>query len=654
VTGHPPPRGLRLLAVLAAAFGMAQACYSAWDQGWAVDERVHLEWSRRLLAEREDERESLARFESKTPIVLPNVVAMRAAQSRGVATEARQRFAARVPTLVCLAALLAATFGLARSLFGETAGCLAVLAAALDPNLAANGSIVTVDVAYALGVVLTVWAALAFRSSPSAKTGALLGLALGLVFTAKFTAVLLLPALALLPLIAPRTPGGDSRRWRVVAGTLVAAAMAAFVLCAAYLFIHVGTPLRELPLASRPFTAAARLVGGWRLPLPGSFLTGIDHSIARDNVVWRVYVFGVFYDHPVWYYFPVQWVLKTPLLLLGAEVLGFALLLGGGLLARSGGARLVALVLVVHLAFFSFLFRTQIGYRFVLMCVPLGYVLAAGALSVAGATRVRRLALIAVVAVTLLENVQYWGNPLAFTNGAVWPKRSVWRLLADSSVDYGQDRERIAGWLGSTASALNPVHIVPGHNTINLNAFVGLPDPERYRWLRERVPPDGHIGFTHLFWIVEADTYNRYMDEQRRLSPTATAAALCGTTPDLVHYPVGSHILVLLDEPPDTIRQFVACASVRKTTDLALHSEMGAPVRLGAYRDAPGGPECATDEIREGQTAWFRLEPGLHALCLDEVPNARAWLPYQFRGGWSTIGNGVGFALHERPPRPAQ
>jgi 4-amino-4-deoxy-L-arabinose transferase-like glycosyltransferase len=623
VTVPSPPRGLRILVGLAVLFALAQAGYSAWDQGWAVDERVHLEWSRRLLTTGEDERESLARFESKTPIVIPNVMAMNAAQG-AAATLERQRFAARLPTVLGLAALLVATFHLARALFGPTAGLLATLATALDPNLAASGSIVTVDVVYALGVVLTAHAALAFLPAPSLGKGVLLGLALGLVFTAKFSAVLLLPAFALLPLVGPRPPKGRPSRRALLGGALAAAAVAAAVLCAAYLFVKVAVPMGGLPLGSRPFTLLARLAPGLRLPLPASFLTGIDHSIVRDGGVWPVYVLGVFHPHPVWYYFPFHWVLKTPLGLLLFEILGFAGLLRLGILRRSGGARFVAAIFVVHLAFFSFL------------------------ADLLAARRWRRAGL-AAVALAFFENAIYWGNPFAFTNAAVWPKRSAWRLMADSSLDYGQDRERIPRWLAGTDSALNPVHIVPGHDTINVNAFVGLPDPERYRWLREHVPPAGHIGYTHLFWNIDDDTYNRYMDAERRLAPTAAGSALCGDGEDLVHYPVGSSIPLELVEGPYTVRHFVACAAVRKTTDFALHSEGGGFVRLGPYRDTPAGPACAPGEIQEGQSAWYRLEPGLHALCLDEVPNARPFLPYRFRGHWGARGNGVRFALRERP-----
>ena len=236
------------------------------------------------------------------------------------------------------------------------------------------------------------------------------------------------------------------------------------------------------------------MMPGLRLPLPRAFLTGIDRTMIRERQSWRVYVLGTFHPNGVWYYFPVLWTLKTPLLVLLAEIVGFVQVLRGGILLRNGAARFLAMSLLLNLICFSLFFHTQIEYRFVLMCVPLGYTLAAAGLTSLAISHSARIAGAAVVAVALCENLLYWGNPLAFTNAAVWPKRSVWRLMAGSDVDYGQDRERIGRWLVKARAAqtkLNPAHILPGHNTVNLNAFVGLGDPERYRWLRENLPPSG-------------------------------------------------------------------------------------------------------------------------------------------------------------------
>jgi len=641
------PRDWRLLTLLVSIFTVANALYSAWDQGWAFDERVHIAWSQRLLMQGVDERDSVARFESKTPVVVANVLLMNAARAGGIADESVVRFAGRVPTVLWLAALLLATFHLARTFFGETAGHLAAIATALDANMAANGSLITVDVVYALAVVLTASAALAFVRNPSLRTGFWLGLGLGLAFTAKFSAVLVLPTLALLPFVessaglhAPETIR------RAAAGAALAVVTAAAFVCAAYLFTGVGARLDTLSFLSRPFSALAHMMPGLRLPLPRAFLTGIDRTMIRERQSWSVYVLGTVHPNGVWYYFPVLWTLKTPLLVLLAEVVGFVQLLRGGILLRSGAARFLAMILLLNLIFFAFFFHTQIGYRFVLMCVPLGYALAAAGLTSLPISHSARIAGAAVVAVALCENLLYWGNPLAFTNAAVWPKRSVWRLMAGSDVDYGQDRERIRRWLvkaGFANTALNPAHILPGHNTVNLNAFVGLRESERYRWLRENLPPSGHIGYTHLWWILDDSTYDRFMNEDRRLTSGTDVSALCAD--DLQPYPAGARIPLSLDEPPRQIRAFVACVSVRKQTDLALKVETGI-IRFGPYQP---GPTCVSTAITADQESWYRLEPGLHAFCVEEVPNQRERLPYRFEGFWRIRAHAARFALHERP-----
>src|SRR5262245_12788251 len=144
----PSPHGLRRLTWAVAVVALASATYAAWAQGWTYDEPVHLLWSRRLLETGLAERDSQERFNSKTPVTIPNVLAEKAARGLGLPDDV-VRFAARLPTLAWLAVLLLATGLVGRRLFGEEAGCLAVLAVALDPNVLAHGSLATVDVAYA-------------------------------------------------------------------------------------------------------------------------------------------------------------------------------------------------------------------------------------------------------------------------------------------------------------------------------------------------------------------------------------------------------------------------------------------------------------------------------------------------------------------------
>ena len=105
-------------------------------------------------------------------------------------------------------------------------------------------------------------------------------------------------------------------------------------------------------------------------------------------------------------------------------------------------------------------------------------------------------------------------------------------------LDWGQNRERLAGWLAErewNAARVDPVHLLPGRNVIDLNAFAGVFEFEQYRWVREHLEPGGHLGHTYLWYLVDDDTFNRFLYDSRRLFPDPFASTVC---PDSLAYSV--------------------------------------------------------------------------------------------------------------------
>ncbi len=630
-------RWLAPLTLMAAAFALVAAGWSAYENDWTADEPAHLAWSRRLLEHGLTERRSVLHYNSKTPVTVSNELSRRFAKRvLGVRDPRLVRFAARVPGLFWLALVLALTFLLARRCAGPVAGHLATLAVALDPNLIANSSIATVDSAYAAATLLTVAAALGFAQSPSLRWGAALGLALGLAFSVKFTAFLLLPGVVLLPLAVR---GGASRLWsargRVFAAGLLVAVVATAVIDAAYFFKQVGVPLGDGAWRSRAFTTLAGAFPSLALPLPVDFLTGLDICLNSERTkAFNVVIFG--HQHPsgVVYYFAVLWILKTPVMLLLALLYGLARTLFDGMLRSNTALRYVALHLVLGLAYFSFVFRMQIGYRFVLMCVPLVAILAAA--SLAGQVRHRLFAagLAVVVLTALAENVAYLGNSLAFTSAAVLPKREAFRLLADSNIDYSQNREKMEAWYQGQQSPtrhLDPVHILPGENIVRLNLASGVDGFLRYEWVRANLSPRSHFRHTYLFFDVGDQAFEQFLSEARRYGPSPIAEKLC---------PSGDPRAIPID--PASPASFspglawpvvdLVCAWAADTTDLVLRSESGEVVWGRAE-----WPRRQWNALRESQEIWYRLDPGAHAFVAAGVK--------RFRGRWVVRGGPVTLAV---------
>jgi hypothetical protein len=299
-----------------------------------------------------------------------------------------------------------------------------------------------------------------------------------------------------------------------------------------------------------------------------------------------------------------------------------------------------------------------VGYRFVLACLPLLYILAGAGIAPLLQRRKAALALAMAGAVALSENAVFVGNPLSFTNAAVWPKRRAFRLAADSNLDWGQNRDKIEGWLEAAKAApsrLEPPHFVPGYNAFGVNTLAGVWDFERHRFLREHAEPAGHYGHTYLWFDVDDELFNRFMDEERRLTAAAGAAETCA---DVAYDAVaaGSQAPFSSPDSSGSGRSWLVCVSLRKLADLGLRSEQG-QVRIG--RGVNGGP-CAGEVVGAGQAVWYRLEPGVHTFCAAEVPSRRPWIPHGFDARWIVRGHGVAIGRREveplrgpTPPPPA-
>lgn len=616
-----PAPFLRRLARLACALAVAHALLGAARAGWTYDEAFHLRWSERLAFEGEDTRDDHARYNSKTPVSIPNAVAQRAARAAGLAAEA-QRFAARLPTVALLAALLWAVGALARRLAGDLAASLARLFAAFDPNLIAHGSLATVDVAYALAVAACALAFLRAAERPGLREAALLGASLGAALATKFTALLLLPFVLALPGFVAR-PGPGARGWlRFFA---LAALVALLVIDASYLFTGLARPLGGHEWRGPLFTSIATTVPGLRVPVPEAFLTGLDASLVDEGAGWIVILLGREWPGGVWFYFLVLALLKTPLATIVGQGLGLARLLRGPG-ARAGAVRAVLLLLALHAVYFSLLFRAQIGYRFALACVPLVAALAAAGLAPGLHGRRARPALLLLFGLGTAELLPFAGNPLAFTNSLVLPKRDAFRYLADSNLDWGQGRERLPALLAAESLAtvpVNPVHPLPGPNVVGVNELAGVFGGERFRLLREQASPLRHFEHTALLFEVPEPLFDRYMDESRAVVAAATEAAACKSA-EFARVTHRDYLHLVRRENPPPGRTWLLCVRSGRGNDIAVRAETG-NLLYGRYLPGRG---CVGDFVRQGQEAVWRVGPGITALCLEEQSNRRAYIEY--------------------------
>jgi len=612
------------------------ALVSAWVQGETYDEPAHIAYARRLVETGETERLSVLHYNSKTPGSVPNAIARQAAkQWLGVRGPDRLLFFARLPTVLTLALLLAAVFVIGRRFLGEAAACLATTACALDPNLIANSSVATVDTLYALATLLTLGAVLWAAPRPSVGRVAAVGATLGLAFAVKFSAFLLVPAVLVFPVLIPQMRA-RLRTWKVAAGALAAGLALLAVIGAAYRFRNFGVEVNDIGWRSPQMLRIHALMPHLRLPLPADFVTGFDLLAVAVDKDYPVVVLGRSHPRGVWYYFLVVWLLKEPVLLLAAQIYGLGRTVATRRLWTDPTLAYLGLNLALSVAYFSLFFATQVGLRFVLMCLPMVALIAGAGLAPLAATARGRLGVVVVALAALAENVPYLGNHLAFTNAAVWPKREAFRLVTNSNIDWGQNDDKIVGWLreqGLGPASFNPYHALPGENVFDLNVLAGVGRFRQHLWLREHASPRAHLGHTYLWLTIDPATYERMMEESRHFRPSAVDARLCeGASPA---GPLVDGAAVSL---PDLARTqgLILCVTTPSRLDVGLIAEEGTVV-LGPGRE----PLREQSQLGPGQQSWYRFDPGTSALA--------AFSSSGLRGRWAVRGGVAALATRSVP-----
>ncbi len=398
-------------------------------------------------------------------------------------------------SVIALSLLLAvAVWAWTRTAWGPVAGMTALAFLVVEPNLLAHGRLATTDAPAALGILAAVGLATLAVWRPRPATVAAAGLAAGAALASKHTAVLIAPVWLGLAVVAAagRLRSRTGRPWLPVVVVVVAGAVALAALAAAYGFDHVGSRLREMPLASTGLQRlAASPAGAVPLPLPAAWVAGLDAQRADlEYVEWPNYLLGRWSAEGWWYYYPLALVLKTPLGLLAALALAAAaaarLRVRHGpprRVDRPGLARLTAwatgLSLAVLLGTATFSTPVQTGVRWVLPAVPFIAVALGGLAARAG--RRTRVALAGCWLVAAVEVASVHPHYLAFFNRAGGGPDNGWRLLASSNVDWGQDLEYLRREL--EARGIDAVRLV----------YFGHADPAVYG-IRYTVPLPGASG----------------------------------------------------------------------------------------------------------------------------------------------------------------
>ena len=398
-------------------------------------------------------------------------------------------FLGRLPILWLTLLLGTAVYAAAQRLWGGRAGLLALTVLLFDPNILAHGRLITTDLggtATAFVATMCLWwqwrkPTNIAGTRPWWKGAIWLALPLGLAFASKLLTLLFVFIWSLMALLlpTPRRMGNLLQLW--LAG-----------------FFSIAVVWLIFGLEWGPFLFLDERLA-WLNPYTGpmpTFWSGIERILLLSGGGRATFLLGQFSDNGFWLYFPIAWLVKTPLpLLVGWPVAAVYFL-------RDGQTRGRALFLLLPpLLYFAFSLTSalNIGYRHLLPMLPFAAVLIGGL-----AQRDKGLGTgddtshfslftshFSLLLPFLLPALLIHPHYLSFFNLTAGGPSHGHTILIDSNIDWGQDLLRLRAWM--TENEVDEVKL----------AWFGTADPAYYGIPYQPLP--GLPRHFDLWWNLPFD-----------------------------------------------------------------------------------------------------------------------------------------------------
>jgi len=416
-------------------------------------------------------------------------------------------FRARLPTLFFAIAAALLVFFATREMFNVRAALIALTLFCFDPTLLAFGAYVTTDMAASCTIFATIYALWRYVQRPTPARLVVVGIAAGLALAAKHSTVLLAPMLVLLlagelaaRALSARRPRDTSQTTHprtalhYIAALAVITFIGVFVLWAFYGFRYAARPA---PLTLSPSLAdyvgplagiqARGILFAARFHLlPESYLYGLADVRKMANDM-PSFFFGHVYQHGIWYYFPVVFLIKSTLaLLISLALTVFAIARGYLRNPRALWFLIAPPAFYFTVAMSSHL---NIGARHILPVWVFCCVLAGAGLSALIQHNHRWIYPVAVLLIFQIATTLHVSpNYIAYSNEAWGGPTHTYRYLSDSNTDWGQQ-------LLATSAYLRDHHITHCYFAYFVTPFVL---PSDYGIPCVNIPTPDSLGFNQL------------------------------------------------------------------------------------------------------------------------------------------------------------
>jgi len=439
-----------------------------------------------------------------------------------------------------------------RELFGFLPAAIVLGLFCAEPNLVAHSGLVTTDLGATCFIFGTVY--FAWRGARNFTFVNAFGLAacFTLAVLCKYSALLLVPILLALFLARAggRTPwpgqfpGGaplSSPARKVLLALTVVGSLAIPVYAgvwATYSFRYAPTPAGIGQGRFGPEAEAVRRlprltqIVGWideHHLLPNACVQGFLASAAEAQLR-PAYLLGKVSDRGWWYYFPVAFLIKTPVALLVMSFVGLALWITEGRDRWLDGLFVVGPPAVYFAA--AMAGHLNIGVRHILIVYPFALLLAGRTVAALAPSpmqgardRWRGIALAGLCLAQVAEFAVVYPDCLAFFNVGVGGPSHGAEYLVDSNLDWGQGLKLLKQWMTENHVArINLSHFGyadPAYYHIDYQPLPGSPAFDRDRIGRPQLPGYVAVSATNLHRVYPGDSVDDFYAGLRNRRPVA-------------------------------------------------------------------------------------------------------------------------------------
>lgn len=396
--------------------------------------------------------------------------------------------------------------------YGGVAAIFALVIYLFNPEILAHSRMIKNDFLLAITICISLVTFYEFLRKPTPGRMILGGTSLAFALLSKQSALILLPLYFVFSGLY--LFNSTSRRGRIL-GLVGIYVVALVLLHAGYLFRETGRIPTVWESKKFRYVAGNPVTRPLLYFLPRAYMTGLDESTFNSERGWQGFWWGQYYEDGRWYYFPAVFLIKTPLPLLIFIGVTLTLWIFRKLATPPLLIPLILLVATSFFLYFMFFNKINHGLRYLLFVYPLLILLVAPIWNweISRISRVRRMwkgVIIGLLVWYVWGTVRIAPHYLAYANEVIGGPKNLWKYVADSNVDWGQDRKFFEEYQKKHPEVVvNPKLPTIGKIALSVN-MLNLDTHFETHWLRKlKKEPVDYVGYSWLIFEVRPEDVER-------------------------------------------------------------------------------------------------------------------------------------------------